>query len=440
MLVNKMARWADSNVRWLFVSTTISLTGAQFTALAFPWLALKISGDAGLLATVLVLINAPRIGLILVGGVAADLFPAKSLLIYTNCLNAVLLGVLGLCLSNGTLDKSSLLLISALLGVSSAFAIPAAASMLPRVVSREHLVKANSLFGALRQLVLMVGPLAAGALITLMPSSPSEALESDLQDRQGLTVAILIDAACFILANAFLSRIKVQPQHLSISSQELRMAAFAIGTGFQFLWKDVALRILVIYYALMSLLVVGPMQVGIPVLADYQLKEGASGLGLLMSSVGLGTLLGMFLSGSGRVSRVSKFGSLGVMILTFDAVNGAVLIGLGFSRSTAIAAMLAFTMGVAGGYLQVSLITWVQARIPVELLGRMMSIVLFVSFGMGTLSSAFSGLILSWFSISQLFAWSGALILVISGLFASLSATIRAIDATPLPTVVVESA
>ncbi len=92
---------------------------------------------------------------------------------------------------------------------------------------------------------------------------------------------------------------------------------------------------------------------------------------------------------------------------------GVVIGSLGFIRSTWMDFILLSILGLGNGYLDILLFTWMQLRVPTEMLGRMMSIVMFASYGLGPVSQAISGAILRW-SLDDLFILAGTLVLLLT--------------------------
>jgi hypothetical protein len=70
-------------------------------------------------------------------------------------------------------------------------------------------------------------------------------------------------------------------------------------------------------------------------------------------------------------------------------------------------------MGMANGYTTIALFTWMQKRIPQELMGRVMSLILFSSVGLAPISNALAGAILQ-INLNALFIGGGLLMAALS--------------------------
>jgi MFS family permease len=158
----------------------------------------------------------------------------------------------------------------------------------------------------------------------------------------------------------------------------------------------------------LNFLFVGPIMVGIPVLANQRLPEGAVAFGLLMSAYAGGNLAGYLLAGS--LPRPTGK-AMSVFLIALLTTFGLVLGSFGFIRSTWVDFALMMMLGLGNGYIAITLLTWMQLRTPKAMLGRMMSMFMLSSTGLVPISQAISGAVSKW-SLTMLFAGAGALILL----------------------------
>ena len=149
------------------------------------------------------------------------------------------------------------------------------------------------------------------------------------------------------------------------------------------------------------------MAVGITILSDARLPGGAATFGQIVSAFGAGTLLGVVLAG---VPPRPREGRLGVILLLAVIGLGSGFILLGFVSATLPAALATLGMGLASGYVSILFITWLQVRTPHEMLGRMMSLLMFASVGLMPLASAAVGALIG-LSMTGLFVGAGLLVI-----------------------------
>jgi MFS family permease len=160
--------------------------------------------------------------------------------------------------------------------------------------------------------------------------------------------------------------------------------------------------------AAVNFLFTGPLLVGIPVLADQRLPEGARAFGFLMSAYAGGNLGGYLLGG-----MLPKPGgrSLSVFLIALLLSFGFVLTGLGWIRLTWLDFALILVLGIGNGYIALVMFTWIQQRTPREMLGRVMSMVMLANMGLVPLSQALSGAVSRW-NLTGLFVLSGVLLML----------------------------
>jgi MFS family permease len=178
----------------------------------------------------------------------------------------------------------------------------------------------------------------------------------------------------------------------------------------KYLWHDKALRLMFLVIMATNFLILGPLLVGIPVLADQRLPEGAVTFGLLMSTYAGGNLGGYLMAGSlprpsGIVMRIIMIG----LLVAFGAVIGS----LGFTSSTWVDFSLLLLLGLGNGYVAIIFFTWIQMRTPREMLGRMMSLLILSSTGLVPISQAISGAVSKW-DLNALFVAAGTLVLLVT--------------------------
>jgi predicted MFS family arabinose efflux permease len=107
-----------------------------------------------------------------------------------------------------------------------------------------------------------------------------------------------------------------------------------------------------------------------------------------MSLFGGGALLGTVLAGI--LPRPSKK-RLGTVSLSVLSIMGIGLAVIGFAPTMYIAAAATLVMGLANGYANIMLITWLQQKVAPEMTGRVMSLVMFAAIGLNPVSTALAG-------------------------------------------------
>jgi len=414
----------DCNFLWFIGGGTLSLLGDQFTLIALPWLVLTMTGDTLVLGTVLALISVPRALFILVGGAIVDRHSPKRVLMATKYINTLLLGLLAALILADILTLPMVYALSLGIGVSTAFSIPSGTAMMPTVVAPTHLAAANSLFLGLRQLSMFVGPLLAGLLIALF----GDGAGGSMANAKGIALAFAFDAFSFALSAWTLAKVATRGSATAVGNASTAVWS-SVAQGLRHFWRDAELRTCFIYWAAVALLIMGPIHIALPVLASTRPTLGAAAFGIMVGAHGAGTLAGMIVSG---VRPGLRIGSLGTTILAFDAVIGLLFIPLGQIGAVWQGAGLMLAIGLLGGFMHVAVYTWIQRRVPPALMGRAMSLFMFIFMGLAPVSAAITGWIMRGVTLGQLFAACGGALVVLAALAFGTSRMRHVTDAMPV--------
>jgi MFS family permease len=396
--------------RLLFTGEGVSLLGDQFYFIALPWLVLELTGSAVVLGLVLALQGIPRAAFMLIGGAVTDRFSPRRVMIASNVARLSLVTLLAALVLGGALQMWMLFVVAAAYGVADGFFYPAQSAIVPQLASLDQLSVANAFVQGLDQVSQFIGPVLAGILIASAVGGHG--------GLEGVGIALVVDAATFVVSIILLSLMRVDADkaaRMAVIGAEGNTGAAPAGIwesireGLAYMWSDPLLRVLLLLILAVNFLAVGPMLVGVPALAHQRLAGGAQDYGAVMSAFGGGSLAGLAVAGGMRRPPARLMGHL---LLTVCAVFGAGLAMLGFAHSLAAALVPAAVMGFAAGYLTVSFFTWVQARTPQRLMGRMMSFIIFASVGLVPVSQALSGAVASR-SLTALFVGAAALLLLV---------------------------
>jgi hypothetical protein len=78
--------------------------------------------------------------------------------------------------------------------------------------------------------------------------------------------------------------------------------------------------------------------------------------------------------------------------------------------------ILMLVLGALAGYMQVAIFTWLQHRVPPTMMGRTMSIFMFIFMGLAPLSALSTGWIMQYVSMEWMFVGSGGFLLGVAAL------------------------
>lgn len=383
--------------RLLFAGTAASLLGDQFALIATPWLVLRLTGDPLALGIVLALEGIPRALFMLIGGAVTDRFSPKGIMLISDIVRLLLTALLAAAIFTGIVQMWMLYAFGLGFGLVAGFAVPAENSIVPLIVKENDLQAGNSLIMGVGQIAGFAGPSLAGILIGRYSDS-----------FLGIGLAFALDAVTFAISALCLRAIKTGK--IEAKAEKGENVILSIITGLKYLWNDRAMRLMFLVLSAVNFLLMGPLLVGIPVLANQRLPEGAFAFGLLMSAFSGGNLAGFLIAGA-----LPKPGSLVIrlVLIGFLAAFGIIIGSLGFISSTRFDFALLLFLGLGNGYIAILLFTWMQARTPKDMLGRIMSIFMFSNTGLAPVSQAVSGAACR-FSLNYMFATAGLLVILVA--------------------------
>lgn len=369
--------------RLLFAGTSLSLLGDQFALIATPWLVLQLTGDPMALGIVLALEGLPRAAFMLIGGAMTDRLSPRRMMLIADTIRLIVSAMMAFTVLSGTIDMALVYGFAFGFGLVAGFSVPAENSIVPMLVAKTDLQAGNSVIMGVTQIAGFVGPSLAGIVIGAFPQSLA-----------GVGLAYVIDAASFAASALSLVLIgRDRPAKASGEADAWEGIFAAIRTAFFYLWDDDVLRLMFLLLAAINFLLIGPLLIGIPLIAKTRLAEGALAFGLLMAAFSAGNLIGFLIAGAAPRPGA---GWIRAILLAVLFGFSLVIAALGFIPSTLADFLLLLGLGIGNGYIAILLFTFMQTRTPEQMLGRVMSFLLFANTGLVPLSQAISGAVGRW--------------------------------------------
>ena len=263
------------NFQLFFGGQLISLTGTWMQNVAQAWLVYRMTGSSVLLGLVSFSSQIPVFLMAPVGGIVADRFPRRRVLIGTQTAAMLLALVLAALTLTGAVRIWHIFVLSALLGVVNAFDIPARQAFFVEMVGREDLINAIALNSSMFNASRVIGPAVAGILVAGI----------------GEGWCFFANGVSYIAVIAGLLLMAVEP-HRPVKQPKSPLAD--VIEGFRFVIGSAPIHHLMIMLGVLS--VTGmPFAVLMPIFAGQILHGGAKELGILMGASGVGALAGALL-------------------------------------------------------------------------------------------------------------------------------------------------
>jgi MFS family permease len=353
--------------RLLWTGQLVSLIGDVAFLTALGWRTFTLAGS-GKLGLVLSIQGVALIATLLIGGVLADRYQRRTLMIVSDVWRFASVGMLAALDASGHLSLTSLIVLAAITGLGDGFFYPAVGGIVPLVVDQGHLPSANSLMGVARWGSLLVGP----------------SLAAFIYHGAGSAWVFAIDALTFLLSAALM--LMARPRAVTAMTDEGTLRG--ISEGFRYARRIPWIWVTIALFAIVLMLQFAPQQVLLPQLVHEHFDRGVGAYGLLTTLVGVGTVAGTLLFGQLQPRR-----RRGVVSYWFWLLNSLAIAGVALSPWYSLAGLFAVFRGFCIGFAVAIWETMLQELVPEHLLGRLVSLDFFGSFGLTPIGLAIAGAI-----------------------------------------------
>ena len=260
----------ERNFRLFFVGQTTSQIGSGMAPVAITFAVLEhgTASDVGLVSAAGL---TPLVILLLVGGVIADRFSRRVVMLTSDFLRTVAEIGLGVWIFLASPPLWGFMALAAAVGVGSAFFNPALTGLVPQVVSEARLLQANALNSLSGSIAGIIGPAVAGIIIAV--SSPGW--------------AVLIDGLTYAVSVLCLYMISIE----WVPSESVETFMLQLREGWTEFWSRTWLWVIVLEFSCVNVLIFAPMFVLGPVITKQSLG-GAPAWGLILALEGAGAVLG----------------------------------------------------------------------------------------------------------------------------------------------------
>jgi MFS family permease len=353
------------NFQLFFSGQLISLIGTWMQSVAQSWLVYRMTGSALLLGSVGFASQVPVFLFAPLGGIAADRFDRRYIVIATQTVSMLLAFILAALTLFHKVQVWHVFVLASLLGIVNAFDIPGRQSFLVDMVGKEDLMNAIALNSSMFNGARVIGPAIAGILVAKI----------------GEGWCFFANAVSYIavIIGLLLMRV-ISPLRAAMASPLEHMME-----GFRFVNQTAPIRALLLLLGLVSLVGM-PYVVLMPIFADQILHGGARGLGILMGATGVGALLGAL-----TLAFREGVKGLGRWVAWCCAGFGASLIIFALSRTFWVSVILLLPVGYCMMLQMACSNTLIQVMVPDALRGRVMAVYSMMFMGMAPIGALFGG-------------------------------------------------
>ena len=378
------------NFRIVYPANLVSNIGTWAQRIAQDWLVLQLTHSPQDLGFVTALQFVPTIFLSTWGGLLADRYSKRMLLVYTNLGSAVAAGALGFLVLSDAVQLWHVYLLAFLLGIFSAIDGPVRQSFNSELVGPADVPNAVSLNSANFNIGRLLGPAISGFLIQAFGTGPS----------------FIINAVSYLAV--IMALLAMRPNQLATTEFAPK------GAKIREAWQYVRSRpdLFLVMAAVLTTATFGlNFQIFIAIMSTAEFHKKAGDFGLLGTALAVGSLSGAVLSARLERHRTPR------KIMTWMSVFGIALIPLAFAPNYLSFGLLLPVCGVLALVGLISANSYVQTTTEPALRGRVMGIYLLIFMGGTPIGSSLLGIAAQQFGIRPTIVACGVITALAATLF-----------------------
>ncbi|RMF08310.1 MAG: MFS transporter [Candidatus Neomarinimicrobiota bacterium] len=371
----------SSRLPLLWSAQTITAMGDAIYQIALVWLILDLTGNAAVTGLVAMSAYLPALVFGLWAGVFADRHHRLPIMLFSQISQALTVAFIPLIIWKGWAYSGLVGILAFLRASFGTLFPPAFNALVPSLVPKSRLVRANSLLSTATQLAYLLGPAAAGSLLQFL----------------SLPWMFILDCLSFLITFALL---------LSLRSAERARSGTAgpaptwkdLLDGFRYFREKPALGFMMALTVINNLFIMGPAIVGMPVLVKQALQGTAADYAFVEALMALGMLIGSAVVY--RYLHPLKSGTLLLVGMVLDGLTYSLFL---WARSLPFVMVMIVIHGIGIPFIVISRTALIQKHAASPYHGRLFSIVHLSVVGVTALSSALTGIAAQVIDIHRVF-------------------------------------
>ncbi len=350
--------------------------------MAQSWLVFQLTNSAFLLGVVGFLGSIPVFLLSLFGGVVADRINKRTVLIFTQTAFMFLAFILAVLTQVKLITPGQIMLIAVLNGIVMAFDMPSRQAVVVELVGKQYLLNAIALNSAAFNSSRIIGPALAGILVASI----------------GMAGCFYVNGISFLAVIFALLLIRIN-RRLPLNKNN--SALKDLKEGLDVVKNNRLILVLVCMVGVVSLFGTS-YTILMPIFAQDVLKVGVKGLGILMSSAGIGALIAALM-----LARLGDFKHKGRLLISSSLIFSVSLVLFSLSRIYALSIISLVFIGGASVTAIALINTILQIRVRDEFRGRVMSAFMFTFAGIMPFGNLLAGVLSEALGVSLTVMLSG---------------------------------
>ncbi len=384
-------KWKKQTLLFL-ISQCITLFGSTLVQMAIVWYVTMQTSSGAWVAAFTICSYLPQFLISFVGGVWADRYQRKKLIIGADAAIAAATLVMMLTMPQLTAEPallSGLLIMSIIRSLGAGIQAPAVNAVIPQLVPKEQLMRYNGINATMQSVVQFAAPAAAGAIISI----------------SSLRSTMLVDILTAVIGMGILSSILLPKQNIIMENTSVYAD---IKLGIKYAFSDKLIGKLLIVYGLFIFLAVPA-----GFLAGLLVRRVYGDTYWYLSMVEIIGFAGMLAGGlvmsiwGGFKSRVK---TLFLSLVAF----GAFAMGMGITQSFILYLIYMLLYGIAMTMVQTSITTMLQEKTEVSMQGRIFGLLGSMYSGFLPIGMAIFGPLADVVPLQWIMVYSGVALIIIA--------------------------
>ncbi len=309
----------DRNFKLLLGGQLVSQVGDKFHMIALAFWVLDSTGSTSKMGAVLAVSLIPSLVLGLFSGAFIDRYPRKMIIVGTDAIRGGVLLIFAWFMAAGQMDFYFILVLQMILSVNAAFFDPAIPAVIPQIVDKHQLGRANAMHQSVNSFAMIGGAALGGIAVSTL----------------GYMWIFVLNGISFLISAGFESLIKIPSAGLMRDNSSL---ASEIRAGYRYLFGSRSLMV-VLFMVMVIHFFVGAIEVFMPVIAHRITGDGPKALGIFQAA-----LAGGIMAMSLLLSRMSIAGKEKTALFSSVAAMGVVQIATWYVARSSEMAMIGFSV------------------------------------------------------------------------------------------------
>jgi MFS family permease len=337
-----------SNFRWYYLSGLGASADMGMRQLLIPWLVLDLTGSIAQLGIVVFMQGFPMALVALFGGVLADRYNRRSLLIYTQFLIMGIIAILAFLTISEVVELWHIYFSSVLLGIVQAMGNPSRQAFIANLVTKDDRMNAVALNSMLQHSTRVIWPFLTGWLIISW----------------GIGYTLAINATCLVVGIGGMLMVRiVNDVHPAKTASPLN----EIKNGIKYVSGSPVVGMVLIVTQMLGLFGLVLLHMG-PGFAREEMGLNAAQTGVFMMFMGIGAIIGSVLMASLNIEHKAKWYVIHCLLMAIS------LFALALNPSYLLAFVIMGMYGYANSIQVILSNTIFQLVVPLQFLGRVSSL------------------------------------------------------------------